>query len=369
MKAVLYPTNFWFWSGGMAQYLSWAEGSQIPYPHLQGSSWDVFARYVSRFYENPKARSMFERYLRHLLARRNTVHGKRYVDDPTIMSWELANEPRGSSHPEAMRDWVQKTACLIKNEAPNHLVTTGSEGDTSGPEPSGTSFVLDHQSACIDYMTFHLWVENWAWFDPTKAQTSYTDALRFAKHYIRRHAAIATLMKKPAVLEEFGIARDQGSHSPSASTGVRDAYYSAIFKEVYENARSGGALAGTNFWAWGGEGAHDAQALAKIQSPPEQDLPARDLPAQNAPVPESPTGASTDAEVRDAGVNDAGVTEDESPAPQDEGNALPTVPQDMSALPFSGDPPHEFPGWYSVYDTDHGTIEVIRSYAAYFNRL
>ena len=29
-----------------------------------------------------------------------------------------------------------------------------------------------------------------------------------------------------------------------------------------------------------------------------------------------------------------------------------------------GDPPHEKPGWYSVYDTDNSTLKIIRGHAA-----
>ncbi len=32
--------------------------------------------------------------------------------------------------------------------------------------------------------------------------------------------------------------------------------------------------------------------------------------------------------------------------------------------PWIGDPPHETPGWYSVYNTDTTTLEVISEYAA-----
>jgi mannan endo-1,4-beta-mannosidase len=31
--------------------------------------------------------------------------------------------------------------------------------------------------------------------------------------------------------------------------------------------------------------------------------------------------------------------------------------------PFTGDPPHERQGWYSIYDDDAGTLALIREYA------
>jgi len=36
---------------------------------------------------------------------------------------------------------------------------------------------------------------------------------------------------------------------------------------------------------------------------------------------------------------------------------------------FIGDPPHEFQGWYSIYNTDLSTIKIIKKYASNFNNM
>lgn len=110
------------------------------------------------------------------------------------MSWELANEPRRFNPL-----WINRTACLIKQLAPKQLVTTGVEGNISS-----TNFLNDHASPCIDYATFHLWVQNWNVFDAQNASSSLPVALNFARKYIDFHAAFKN---KPVVLEEFGISR------------------------------------------------------------------------------------------------------------------------------------------------------------------
>lgn len=110
------------------------------------------------------------------------------------MSWELANEPRRLN-----LSWVNRTACLLKELAPRQLVTTGVEGNISS-----TNFSNDHASPCIDYATFHLWVQNWNIFDPYNASVTLPIALDFARKYIDFHVAYEN---KPVVLEEFGIAR------------------------------------------------------------------------------------------------------------------------------------------------------------------
>ena len=56
MTAVICLSNFWPWSGGFAQWVSWTEGSSIPYPPPHpGGSWATFQDYSSRFYTLPRA--------------------------------------------------------------------------------------------------------------------------------------------------------------------------------------------------------------------------------------------------------------------------------------------------------------------------
>ncbi len=59
---------------------------------------------------------------------------------------------------------------------------------------------------------------------------------------------------KPCVLEEFGLARDQGSYDPSSPTTARDSYFAGVFDIVYREAAEGKTLSGVNFWAYGGWG-------------------------------------------------------------------------------------------------------------------
>ena len=40
-----------------------------------------------------ECRSAFKTYVKNIINRRNTITGVLYRDDPTIMAWDLANEP------------------------------------------------------------------------------------------------------------------------------------------------------------------------------------------------------------------------------------------------------------------------------------
>lgn len=254
MKAVVCLNNFWPWSGGFAQYYQWAKPKKaIPYPPpATGGAWLQYMTFSSRFYTNRKALNTFDAFVRMLVTRTNNYTGKLYRDDPAIMAWQLANEPRGMLRPRTYRRWLRQTAALIKSLDSNHLVSIGSEGNT--PAPTGNHFVKDHDYADIDYTTIHIWVQNWMWYDPTNPDSTYDKALEKATRYLMAHLDAADKLGKPLVLEEFGMARDGDDHSPSAATTWRDRYYADVFAIVHREAAAGRAMAGCNFWAWAGQG-------------------------------------------------------------------------------------------------------------------
>jgi mannan endo-1,4-beta-mannosidase len=304
MTAVVVLNNFWQWSGGMGQYVKWHTGDSIPYPppHWNGN-WDTFQKYVARFYTLPEAVNNFNRCIEKIVTRKNSINGLNYKEDPTIMAWELANEPRGIDQAELFHKWIHETASYIKQLDKNHLVTTGAEGYTSAPKSAGTDFIQMHTSPSIDYTTAHVWIQNWGWYDPKQHDRTYPTAKQKMIDYVARHAVDSRNLEKPFVLEEFGIMKDDGSFEPSASTVHRDKYYREVFEQVYQLAKKGEAC-GVNFWAWGGEG----------------------RPRQ----PEAWWKKGDD---------------------------------------FTGDPPHEPQGWYSVYNIDKSTHKVIKQYSKKLKKL
>jgi mannan endo-1,4-beta-mannosidase len=257
MKAVLYLNNFWQWSGGMSQYVAWTTGKPINDPDVT-RDWNGFINGSASFYRDAKAQAAFEFAIAQLLARRNSVNGRTYTEDPTIMSWQLANEPRpgvdgDSTHFDAFIKWVDSTAGFIKKRAPRQLVSTGNEG-WMGTAGNRELFVRAHSTQNVDYLTYHMWAPNWNWFDPLKPAETYDGAWKQMQDYLDWHIDTANKMAKPIVLEEFGINRDGGSYRPAATTIYRDRFYTAIFGLLARRAAAGDAIAGSNFWAWGGAG-------------------------------------------------------------------------------------------------------------------
>lgn len=300
MRAILVTNNFWSWSGGMAQYVAWSTQTKIPYPAPIGTaSWDQFMEYSSRFYSDKKALGLANTALKNLVLRVNKITGLPYADDPTIMSWELANEPRGMKNTSDFNRWILDTAKLIKSLDPHHLVTTGSEGTLPN---SGIEIVPNHIGKNIDYVTTHIWAQNFGWYDPG-LPASYTTAVQKMKDHLDLQIADTQKLKKPLVLEEFGFSRDKNSYDPASPVKLRDKFYGEILSQTLAKAQRHLAITGVNFWAWAGEA-------------------------------RPPTNRSDHLwKVGD---------------------------------PFLGDPPHEAQGWYSIYDADASTLEVIRKFAADF---
>ncbi len=280
MKAVMVLNNYWQWSGGMGQYVSWSDGTPIPYP----GDWNEFMSYVAKFYDCAECQTWYRAHIEMIITHTNPYTGLQYRDDPTVFAWELANEPR--RYPYA---WIDNTAAYIKSLDANHMVTTGSEGTPPGEDQD---FQRTHAGSNIDYATIHIWPQNWGWYDPQNPAT-YEHAEEKALEYLRRHVFDMAVVNKPLVLEEFGLARDwepvQNIYDLQSSTLYRDRFYKALFNEVYDLIQKGGPLCGDNFWAWGGA----------------------------------------------------------------------SRPGDG----WLGDPPHETPGWYSVYNTDESTLRIITSHA------
>jgi mannan endo-1,4-beta-mannosidase len=306
MKAVIYLANFWEWSGGFVTYEYWTNGGHYINMNDPAHPWPEFPDLSSNFYGSPKAVALLNDYIRAVVGRTNRITGRRYADDPAIQAWQLANEPRPGVSPEVVKKnmpsylaWIGGTARLIKSIDPNHMVSTGSEGTQGCAESDQCAFDA-HASPAIDYMTAHIWPQNWSWADPKDLPGTWPTTEKNTRDYFARQVAIAQRLGKPLVVEEFGFPRDGGSFDPGTQTTYKDKFYSLIYELALANMQAGGPVAGTHFWAWSGEG--------RAQHPDHHFQP--------------------------------GDTN------------------------YVGDPPHEPQGWYGVFDVDASTQAVIRNHAA-----
>lgn len=307
MHAVLFLNNYWDWSGGMPQYLVWANSRKAANASGETAKTSRFNRSSSLFYGDTLANKFFREYITMLVNRVNSYTGKLYKEDPSIMAWELANEPRSGEGGKAgagqFCKWIDESAGFIHSLDKNHLVTTGSEG-TVGCNQDSALFLKSHRTINIDYLTFHLWAKNWGWFNAKNIGGTYPSTKTKAIAYMNLQLSLAGQLAKPIVMEEFGLDRDSSKCSIGSSVSARNDYYAMIFDFFLNSALAGGPYAGCNFWAWGGEG--------------------------------RPVNANFVYKYGD---------------------------------PFMGDPPQEGQGLNSVYNTDSSTLKIISQFARKFESM
>lgn len=251
MVAILYLNNSWEWSGGYSMYLQWAGKGKAPVPAEDG--WPAYMEFVQQFVQCDSAKALFSNYVKDIITRENRFTGKKYIEDPTIMSWQIGNEPRAFSdeNKEAFALWIADVAAQIRSLDPNHLISTGSEGK-HGCEQDIDLFERIHADTNIDYLNLHMWPYNWGWVKEDSLSEGVAGAKEKAKAYLDEHLTIGAKYQKPVVMEEFGFPRDGFKFSKDTPTTARDEFYKYIFELINSDAQQKGLFAGCNFWAWGG---------------------------------------------------------------------------------------------------------------------
>ena len=303
MKAVLYLTNFWEWSGGMVTYQYWTNGGSYINMNDPKHPWPEFADFSAQFYASGAAKQAYWDYVRMLVERTNSITGTVYKNDPALMAWQLSNEPRPggsdaavSKNAEDYYGWIKDTCALIRSLDGNHLISLGHEG-LMGANGREDIVIAAHEH--IDYLTAHIWPQNWSWIDKNDLGGTFDGGAAKVQDYIDKHIALAQKLNKPLVFEEFGFPRDDIAYEPGTSTTYKDKFYGLIYAAVEDAIRHDTPVAGSNFWAWGGAG----RALH----------------------------------------SDYHMLRGETA--------------------YVGDPPHEPQGWYSVFNTDTSTQALIKAHA------
>lgn len=255
MYAVLYLNNNWIWSGGMSQYLEWNGYGKVPNPFFTDEyTWNDYMNYTKQFHSCKPCKEAFYKHVKFIMSRTNSYTNLKYTEDNTIMSWQVANEPRvliSSEHEAAFADWLNETVDLINSLDSIHLISTGAEGKASYLQDIKMYERL-HTNKNIDYLTMHMWPKNWGWYDINNEKESTQFSIEKANEYMKEHMVIAEKLQKPIVMSEFGFPREKESLDLNASIENRNIFYKAIFESVNESEINNGALAGLNFWGFAG---------------------------------------------------------------------------------------------------------------------
>jgi len=239
IKLILSFVNNYENFGGKKQYVDWGRS------HGQYLSSD------DDFFTNPLVKGFYKNHITTVVNRRNTITGVAYKNDPSIMAWELMNEPRCQSDTSGrtIQAWITEMAAHVKSIDSIHLLEVGLEGFYGSSSPHrtginpalniGTDFIANNQIRGIDFATIHSYPDQWLSNSDDQSQLS------FINNWIDSHIEDAqNVLKKPLLLAEFG----KSQKDPGYSTLKRDQLFSAVYSKIYQSAKRGGPAVGGLFW-------------------------------------------------------------------------------------------------------------------------
>lgn len=191
LRLILTLTNHWKDFGGMPQYVEW---------------FGLAPDHKNLFYTDARCKQAYKHWVEQIVNRRNTITGRLYRDEPAILAWELANEPRCeiAGGDEILLAWVDEMSNFVKQLDANHLVAVGDEGyfkhSYAGHNPLfnggyGVSCEALLGVGAIDLGTAHLYPE---------AMAKNHDPVTFGTMWIGEHLDAAERANKPMLIEEYG---------------------------------------------------------------------------------------------------------------------------------------------------------------------
>jgi mannan endo-1,4-beta-mannosidase len=203
IKLVIPLTNNWADFGGMDQYVRWRGGL-----------------YHDQFYTDPVIGGWYKAWIHHVMSRVNSYTGVAYANDPTIMAWELANEPRcgGSGvyprsaecNTQTLLSWADDVSRFIRKEDKRHLISVGDEGfycvagatDWTENCGEGVDTLALARLPKVDIASFHLYPDGWG------------KTAAWGKEWIERHIRDGRRIDRAPILGEFGW-RDASTRNPT----------------------------------------------------------------------------------------------------------------------------------------------------------
>jgi endo-1,4-beta-mannosidase len=199
--------------------------------------WDVPWRGGRHPHADPEMRALQVEQAR-MLARR-------WRADPTVLAWDLTDEPPFWLYPETSdgdaRTWTDGLVRALREEDPEHLVTVGTAGQDIGWGP----FRADVVSQSLDFACVHPY--------PIYEQHLYPDALLSSRmtHAAAFETALASGAGRPVMVHEYG-----------ASTAQFDPEAIARYDRLLTWSSFGRGAIGFFAWCW-----TDAEPAAYRRAP------------------------------------------------------------------------------------------------------
>ncbi len=267
LQAVVMLGNFWSWSGGFPAYAEWAGRKRFPVIGPDASLFDM-ARFFIRAAGVFSDAEVMKRYHRLL----NAILDHVPADHRAILSFQLANEPTPFFYASDLHEWAEESTKIIRSRAPGLPLSLGGIGE--GPLPMGTrTGLVALQERCrFDYLTVHIWPENWGWYDPKRPEKTFERAWKKTRAYLESHGELARRFGTPLLVEELNLARDCKSLDPRSPTTWRDRYLQRVHEELDRLKHRGCPIAGIAYWTWELDPPHEPQGWYGIHSTDETTL-------------------------------------------------------------------------------------------------
>jgi mannan endo-1,4-beta-mannosidase len=216
IKLILPLVNHWDDFGGMNQYRTWLGLSRR-----------------EDFYTDGRARQAYRDWVEHVLLRVNSRTNRQYRDEPAIMAWELANEPRCEipGGREILLEWSTEMSRFIKSLDGNHLVGLGDEGfftraRAGRHHPYDGTHGVDCEALMgiptLDFGVCHLYPN----YEPDVTPAE------FGARWIREHIQAGNRANKPMLIEEYG----------TTEPASRDRVFAHWWSVIQEERGAGGLL-------------------------------------------------------------------------------------------------------------------------------
>ncbi len=239
IRLIIPLVNNWEEYGGINQYVQWySELFPETLPKIfqqkiiEGIEGRFYRYFITSnlthddFYINDTIKGWYKNYISTIINRTNSFTGISYKNDPTILAWELANEPRSSDlSGRIIYKWADEISTYIKLLDDNHLVSTGEEGFDIFSDyydigkygnqkwlfdgSNGISFYLNTSLPNIDIASIHFYPEAWGLTKDISID------------WLNDHKKISNEFNKPIIIGE--VAARKNVHL----------FYESIFNESY----------------------------------------------------------------------------------------------------------------------------------------
>jgi mannan endo-1,4-beta-mannosidase len=223
LRVLICLGNWWRDTGGVVRYLRWAK---LPDAADDHQPYGINIERALAFYTNEETRHLYREHVKRIVARRNSLTGVMYRDDPAIFGYELMNEAQAPTGRWGdRRAWIAEMSAYVKSLDPDHLIAPGIWGYRTSWERR--EWLEEHRLPNIDYCDAHIY--------PRDDTDSFVDSPEALRDFIDNRAAASFSIDKPLILSEFGM-------MPEGHNGFSQVEWFRAFFESSARAGVGGAI-------------------------------------------------------------------------------------------------------------------------------